>query len=215
MTRPRPTAERIRPSTISNPMGDAYRTVRMGDKSLMIRELVRNGEEKCQQLPRDQRLIRIYATPIDGVPKLTIWNRGGMPLSALKHFAHINVEIDKTVDVDANFGRGAKASGVRSNQLGMRYRSCFNHRVLEVTIVADPESKIFGVQEFDDAISGETFVRDVTDEYPIPRPDFGKEEQKICRLDQDWTEVVLYGNEWDQNTVTDPYSDEVGWSHPN
>src|SRR5262245_10498663 len=77
----------IEPITVRFPEREAYRAVAMGRPEMMIRELVKNAEEAARQKPMGQRQIRIYGTLLDGVAKLTIWNRGGMTIATLLDFA--------------------------------------------------------------------------------------------------------------------------------
>jgi len=189
------------PITINNPTGEAWRQCKMGAREMMMRELVRNAIEACMEKPPGERLIRLYGTTVVGMPtqKLAIWNRGGMNLKALLQFSNINAAIDKRNAVDGNFGRGAKIAAIMSNLKGLRFRSCSGGSVLEVTLAADPVQEVVGRVEVEDALNGTSFVRDVTSEYP---GQFG-----FLNTETDWTEVVLCGNEVDQDTTRVPYLD--------
>jgi len=148
----------IEPITVRNPEREAYRAVAMGRPEMMIRELVKNAEEAARKKPMGERQIRIYGTPIDGVTKLTIWNRGGMTLATLLDFANINVEIDKVNAMDQNYGRGAKIASLMSNQRGLRYRSCLNRRVLQVRLCVDVDQQVVGPIQVAAPIRGEAIA---------------------------------------------------------
>lgn len=186
--------------TINDPTGEAWRQCLMGKRQMMIRELVMNAIEACQHKPEKEREIRLYGVvvPDHSGQKLAIWNRGGMALKTLVKFADINAAINKSTGHGKNFGRGAKIASIMSNMLGMRFRSCVDGRVLEVTLAADGAREIVGKVEVQNALAGTTFVRDVTHEYPDKSHDF-------LTTRADWTEVVLYGNEADQDTTRTPY----------
>jgi hypothetical protein len=89
---------------------------------------------------------------------------------------------------------GAKVASLPSNQRGIRYRSCKRGRVHEVILCKS--DGIYGRLRRLHPDSGEYLeVVDVTD---IAVGD-GR------TIGHDWTEVVLFGNEADQDTVKDPY----------
>lgn len=198
------------PITIHNPTGEAWRQCKMGAREMMIRELVMNAVEACRHLPEGEREVRLYSATVDPYPaeKLAIWNRGGMNLRTLLQFSDINAAINKENRIDANFGRGAKIASIMSNRLGMRFRSCFAGRVLEVTLAADPEKEIVGKVLVEDPVKGTAHVRDVTKEYTGRT--FGKflsGSENFEWTSLDWTEVVLMGNSPEQDTVRTPYED--------
>src|SRR6266536_3072739 len=198
----------IEPITVRNPEREACRAVAMGRPEMMIRELVKNAEEAARKKPMGERQIRIYGTPIDGVTKLTIWNRGGMTLATLLDFANINVEIDKVNAMDQNYGRGAKIASLMSNQRGLRYRSCLNRRVLQVRLCVDVDQQVVGpIQVAAPIPGGGNCIEDVTE---TCRGDYDLLKRAGIQRDIltiDWTEVVLLGNEADQDTTQRPYLD--------
>ncbi len=90
---------------------------------------------------------------------------------------------------------GAKVASLPSNQRGMRYRSCKNGRVHEVILCK--RDGIYGRLRRYHPDTGEHLeVVDVTE----------IAEQDGRDLNEDWTEVVLLGNEPEQDTVRDPYN---------
>ncbi len=104
-------------------------------RAMMPRELTMNALEAAQHAPEDRRLVEISALPIDGVPKLAIWNTGpGMDAGELLGICNIASSLGKEKSLNGNFGMGAKVASLPSNQRGMRYRSCKNGKVHEVIL---------------------------------------------------------------------------------
>lgn len=104
-------------------------------KTMMIRELMMNAIEAARLAPEGQRQIEISVEPVDGVPKLVIWNTGpGMDATELLHASNIASSIGKEKSLTGNFGMGAKVASLPSNQRGIRYRSCKNGKVHEVIL---------------------------------------------------------------------------------
>jgi hypothetical protein len=170
-------------------------------KVMMLRELVQNALEAAIMAPAGQRKVLIGATLIDGVRKLTIRNTGpGLSGAELHRMCDLAASIGKLKALDGNFGMGAKVASLPSNPLGMRYRSCREGRVNEVTIgkrngvygriwrAAPGSSKLPGMERMVD-------IADVT----------ALAAEDGLPLDHDWTEVVLYGSRPEQDTVIDPY----------
>ncbi len=165
-------------------------------KTMMVRELMMNAIEAAQLAPRGQRLIEISAQQIDGTPKLTIWNTGpGMDAADLLHVSDIAASLGKEKSLAGNFGMGAKVASLPSNQRGIRYRSCKAGRVHEVILCK--RDGVYGRLRRYLPDTGEYLdVVEVTD----IAIDSGRS------VEREWTEVVLFGNEADQDTVTDPYN---------
>ena len=165
-------------------------------KAMMIRELMANAIEAARLAPEGQRLIEISSQVIDEVPKLAIWNTGpGMDAAELLHISNIASSSGKEKSLTGNFGMGAKVASLPSNQRGIRYRSCKFRRVHEVLLCK--RDGIYGRLRRYHPDTGEYLeVIDVTE--------VSSSEGRA--LDHDWTEVVLLGNEADQNTVSDPYN---------
>ncbi len=165
-------------------------------KTAMIRELMMNALEAAQHAPVGQRLVEISSQPIDGASKLTMWNTGpGMDAAELQRICNIASSIGKQKSLTGNFGMGAKVASLPSNQRGMRYRSCKNGRVHEVILCK--RDGVYGRLRRYHPETGEYLeVVDVTD--------IAASEGRSCS--EEWTEVVLLGNEPDQDTVKDPYN---------
>jgi hypothetical protein len=165
-------------------------------KTMMIRELMMNAIEAARIAPEGQRLIEISVQLLDGASKLTIWNTGpGMDAAELLHISNIASSIGKEKSLTGNFGMGAKVASLPSNQRGIRYRSCKSGRVHEVILCK--RDGVYGrLRRHDQDTLEYSEVIDVTD----------IAESEGRRIDGEWTEVVLLGNESDQDTVTDPYN---------
>lgn len=155
--------------------------------------------------PRGEGCIRIAQTLIDGVPKLTFWNTGpGLDRNELVRITDMAESIGKVMSLEGNFGIGAKVATLPSNRLGVRYRSCKEGRVHEVTI-GEVENAFGRIWRRQGDSQRMVEVADVTVELRAAG----------VSTDFDWTEVVLLGNRPEQNTLIDPYdSDPVvdrGW----
>lgn len=165
-------------------------------KTMMIRELLMNALEAAKLAPQDQREVEFSALQVDGASKLCIWNTGtGMDAAELMHICNIASSLGKEKSLTGNFGMGAKVASLPSNQRGMRYRSCKNGTVHEVLLCK--RDGIYGRLRRYHPDTGEYLeVIDVTD--------IAKVEGRT--LAHDWTEVVLLGNDPEQDTVMNPYN---------
>jgi len=165
-------------------------------KAMMIRELMMNALEAAQHAPEGRRIVEISAIQIDGVDKLAIWNTGpGMDGHELLKICNIASSLGKEKSLTGNFGMGAKVASLPSNQRGMRYRSCKNGRVHEVILCK--RDGVYGRLRRYHPDTGEYLeVIDVTE--------LAVEDGRSPN--EDWTEVVLLGNEPAQDTVRDPFN---------
>lgn len=173
------------------------RQIEQCPKTMMLRELAMNAIEAAAKAPAGRRLVEIRGKSVPecgDARKLTIWNTGpGMSSSELDHICDLAASLGKDMALEGNFGMGAKVASLPSNTLGMRYRSCRDGVVSQV--VLGKREGIYGKVWIPVEDSFEEVV-DVTDQV---------REEAEYRLDEDWTEVVLYGNRADQDTVADPY----------
>lgn len=174
-------------------------TIERCPKTMMLRELMMNAIEASTQAPEGNRIIEIRPKEIGGTQKLCIWNTGpGMSSEELHQICDLAASIGKDKGLDENFGMGAKVASLPSNRYGLRYRSCKGGIVSEVILCE--RGGVYGRlrrQSENDALEE---VFDVTE---------------ACRgegydLGADWTEVVLFGNRADQNTLRDPYDGNPG-----
>jgi hypothetical protein len=171
------------------------RLIEQAPVSTLIREFFKNADESASAAPVGNRRIEIYPVEIDDVRKLAFWNTGpGMNGAELKRATDLSSSIGKDMALDGNFGIGAKVSGLTMSKAGIRYRSCKNGSVSEITIGYDP--------------SEGTYVR-----FPARLPDGSYDTvydvTAAARADGkptdfDWTEVVLFGESDDHDTVAEP-----------
>lgn len=171
------------------------RLIEQAPVSTLVREFFKNADESASQAAVGNRRIEIYPVEIGGVRKLAFWNTGpGMDGAELKRATDLSSSIGKDMALDANFGIGAKVSGLTMSKAGIRYRSCKNGTVSELTIGYDADEG--------------TYVR-----FPAQLPDksydtvydvtaAAKADGKPINFD--WTEVVLYGESDDHDTVAEP-----------
>ena len=165
-------------------------------KTMMVRELMMNALEAARFAPEGRRLVEISPLEMDGTDKLAIWNTGpGMDAPELLKVSNIASSLGKEKSLSGNFGMGAKVASLPSNQRGMRYRSCKGGRVHEVILCK--RDGVYGRLRRYHPDTGEYLeVVDVTDIAVAA----GR------TLNEDWTEVVLLGNETNQDTVRDPFN---------
>jgi hypothetical protein len=171
-------------------------TIERCPKTMMIRELFKNAVEAAIQDSPGAQTIEVRANEISGVPKLCIWNTGpGMSGQELHDICDLASSLGKEKALDQNFGMGAKVASLPSNRYGLRYRSCKGGLVSEV-ILGERDGVYGRVKRLLDESGMLEEVIDVSD---------------ACRnegeydLSLEWTEVVLFGNHAEQNTVRDPY----------
>lgn len=169
-------------------------TIERCPKTMMVRELFMNALEAATRAPSDKRIIEIRAQKFGNVEKLSFWNTGpGMNSEELHMICDIAASLGKDKDLDGNFGMGAKVASLPSNRFGMRYRSNASGIVSEI-ILGEREG-IYGRLRRPNSDGTLEEVFDVTQTAVSEGLD----------LSEDWTEVVLFGNRPDQNTVRDPY----------
>lgn len=171
------------------------RLIQQAPTGTLIREFFKNAEESAASAPDGQREIAIYPVEIDGVRKLAFWNTGpGMNAEELRLATDLSSSINKEMSLDGNFGIGAKVSGLTVSPAGIRYRSCKQGCVHEVTIGYDEEEETYVRFSVELADGSADTVYDVTQ---IAR-------REGLPLDFDWTEVVLMGEADDHDTVAEP-----------
>ncbi|KAK0342463.1 hypothetical protein LTR94_022196 [Friedmanniomyces endolithicus] len=169
-------------------------TIERCPKIMMIRELVRNAIEAAEHDETGHGLVEFSAVQELGATKLVIWNNGpGMSADELYNMCDLASSIGKEKGLDANFGMGAKVASLPSNKLGLRYRSCKAGRVSQVVI--GYREGVYGRLKIELADGTTQEVLDVTEDAVLT----GRNAQS------DWTEVTLFGNRPDQDTVRDPY----------
>jgi hypothetical protein len=165
----------------------------------MIRELSMNAIEAAAQAS-GEKIVHWKTGSYKGVRKAVIWNTGpGMSPAELKAATDLTCEINKCLGLDENFGVGAKVSSLANNKLGMRFRSCKAGRVSEVMLGYDPQKKQYVRFEYDLKNGVSDTVIDVTSAAI-------KEGKKV---DFDWTEVMLLGNDEGHDTAARPFANEL------
>lgn len=168
--------------------------------TMMLRELIMNSIEASSKSPKNKK-INIRKVLWKGSTKLSIWNTGpGMSFTELRDACDIASSIGKENSLDENFGMGAKVASLKANKFGMRFRSCKDGKVAEVVMgqETDPHTRKKFYTRFDYEGNTGTPYPDVLDVTNLC------EDEKI-NLNEDWTEVVLYGNKEKQNTVKNPF----------
>ncbi|QIP03788.1 ATP-binding protein [Bradyrhizobium symbiodeficiens] len=165
-------------------------------KTMMIRELFKNAEESAMSALDGPKVIEIKVKEIGGVQKLCIWNTGpGMSSEELHGVCDLAASLGKDKGLDENFGMGAKVASLPSNRYGLRYRSCKQGVVSEVILCE--RDGVYGRYKRELPETGT--IEEVVDVTEACKSEGGYD------LAQDWTEVVLFGNRTDQDTVRDPY----------
>ena len=189
--------KQITPITIHDIDFTVSRQIEQCPKTMMLRELVMNAMEAASKAPVGRRLVEIKGKVVaecGGTRKLAIWNTGpGLSSAELDHICDLAASLGKDMGLEGNFGMGAKVASLPSNTLGMRYRSCRDGLVSQVLL--GKRQGIYGKVWVPVEDSFEEVV-DMTEQV---------REEGEYRLDEDWTEVVLFGNRPDQDTVADPY----------
>lgn len=189
--------KQITPITIRDIDFTVSRQIEQCPKTMMLRELVMNAVEAAAKGPVGRRVVEIKGKSVaecGDARKLAIWNTGpGLSSTELDHICDLAASLGKDMALEGNFGMGAKVASLPSNTLGMRYRSCRDGVVSQV--ILGKRDGVYGKiwVPVDDSFEE---VVDVTE--PV-------REEGEYRLDEDWTEVVLFGNRSDQDTVADPY----------
>ncbi|GLQ54038.1 hypothetical protein [Devosia nitrariae] len=169
------------------------RLIGQAPRHTLVREFFMNAQESAALAPEGQRLVRIYPTLVEGIRKLTFWNTGpGMNSIDLRTATNISASINKQLSLDGNFGIGAKVSGLTVSPAGIRYRSCKDGAVHEVTIGFDEDADTFVRFAFEVEGRHES-VFDVTEAV-----------RQTADVTYDWTEVVLMGEGDDHDTVSEP-----------
>lgn len=163
-------------------------------KTMMLRELLMNSIEAASKTLGGNGRIELQAREIDGISKLAIWNSGpGMTDQELYRICNIAASVGKEKGLDANFGMGAKVASLPSNRYGLRYWSCKDGTVSQV-ILGQRDGEYGRLRiTLEDGTSSE--VINVTETAKAQGYD----------TNEDWTEVVLFGNKKEQDTNRDPY----------
>lgn len=171
------------------------RLIEQAPTHTMVREFFMNAQENAALAPEGQREVKIYPTIIGGVRKLTFWNTGpGMDAAELRTATNLSSSINKPMALDGNFGIGAKVSGLTVNPAGIRYRSCKDGVVHEVIIGYDEDEQTY--------VRYAVVFEDGTEDTVIDVTATAQSEGQDTSFD--WTEVVLFGEDDEHDTVAEP-----------
>lgn len=189
----------VKPLRFANEAFAVARQIEHCPPKMMLRELVMNAIEAAEKdvSGSGEVVIKpVVTSECPGITKLAIYNNGpGMSADELLKVCDLSSTHNKIVGLDGNFGIGAKVASLPSNKLGMRYWSCKGGRVSQVILCQDQDTGVYGVQELSDKTGWSSFTADVTIRASLEGYEISK----------DWTEVVLYGNTPEQNTVLNPF----------
>jgi hypothetical protein len=205
-------------------------------KNSMLRELVKNSLEAignttfAPKTRNTRKEIRIRKTDplwfgIGGYSpvKFGVWNTGtGMSASELRKATDLASSINKTQGTKNNFGIGAKVSTLGVNQTGVIWISCQNGIVSLVLLrkAHDPKLNVDAYERMDFPTSegGTVDVADITHLFNEPcmigQFEYDSNPSGLT-TDEDWTYIVLCGNDVHQNTCEDPYGEkgaDKGWA---
>lgn len=171
------------------------RLIQQAPINTLVREFFKNADENAALAPIGRRIVEIQPTIVDGVRKLTFFNTGvGMSASELKTATDLSSSVNKMMSLDGNFGIGAKVSGLAASPDGIRYRSCKDGEVNEVTIGFDAQEDTY--------VRFATLMADGSTETIY---DVTAAAMKDGRsVEYDWTEVVLLGESPEHDTVAEP-----------
>ena len=198
------------PLQVSNSSFAVTQAVENGDSQMMIRELFENAITAAMEAGKfgHKGLIKIikFNPQLIGfdnynTSKLAIWNNGvGMSARELDNYSNL-FSSSKTQAMSKNFGSGGKIASLKSNKAGIMYISCKDGEINVVILGKVDESAqgepVYG--KFD--LTGERQAIYQLSETEIKEAEFS--------TDEDWTMVVLCGNEEGQNTVKKPFGKDI------
>jgi hypothetical protein len=192
--------------TVANTIFDVTQQIEQADPSMMLRELVDNAITAAAQAQKGIVKFIKFDPNILGLDdynenKIAIWNDGvGLDSTFLTKMTDIASCINKNQSLKGNYGKGAKIASLSSNRKGMIYISCKDKKVnyliigqVEATPQGDP---VYG--RFDLSGKGNT-IADCTDEMLAAG----------YNINEDWTMVVLCGNEFKQDTINEPWGNKI------
>jgi hypothetical protein len=199
-------------------------------KNSMLRELTKNALEAiasttfAPNTKNYRKEIQIRKTDpkwfgLNGYSpvKFGIWNTGnGMSANELRKATDLASSIHKTQGTKNNFGIGAKVSTLGVNQTGVIWASCKDGQVNLVLLrkAHDPKLGIDAYErmDFPTDSGGIDDVYNITPLFTQPFQDgliTYESNPSGLTVNEDWTYIVLCGNDVHQNTCEDPY-DENG-----
>jgi len=209
--------------TIGNVGSLVTRTINQAkSKDLMLRELFQNALEATSKQTSGKKQIKIRDTDpawfgfqgFYSKHKFGIFNTGpGMSSHNLRKATDLSSSIGKVQGVHNNFGEGAKVSALPVNKSGMIWVSCCNKEVNMVVLrlAVDPITKEerYERQDFPSGDGGTTDVVNITSLFNNQSTiieTFGTVTNPSgLDSEEDWTYIILCGNDPKQDTTTNPY----------
>lgn len=177
---------------------------------MMVRELIQNAMEAAINAEKP----KVYVLETDpgwfgfndfgfNAKKLTFWNNGrGMGAKELRNAVNLSSSLHKIQRLDQNFGIGAKALSLGVNQEGMIWITCQDQKIFTAMLykttnnLGDPEYARYDFVDTDgESPTGFKDIWEITGLKSIP-----------WDTTEDWTAVILCGNNPLQNTITNPYA---------
>lgn len=183
---------------------------------MMVRELIQNAMEAA--INAEKPKVHVLETDPEwfgfkdfgfNSKKLTFWNNGrGMNAKELRNAVNLSSSLHKIQRLDQNFGIGAKALSLGVNQEGMIWITCQDGKVFAAMLhkttnnLGEPEYARYDFVDTDgESPTGFKDIWEITGLDTIP-----------WNPDEDWTAVILCGNNPLQNTVKNPYAPDHGES---
>lgn len=191
-------------------------------KDLMLRELFQNALEATEKQIVGKKKVHLRITDpswfgMNGysTKKFGIFNTGpGMSAFNLRKATDLSSSIAKVQGIHNNFGEGAKVACLPVNKSGMIWISCHAGEVNMVVLrlAPDPLTKEerYERQDFQaDTPGGTTDVVNITslfDDQESMISAFGSfTNPSGLDTSEDWTYIILCGNEPKQDTTANPY----------
>lgn len=192
--------------TVENSVFDITQQIEQADSSMMLRELGENAIIASSQAKQGQVKFIKFDPSILGLEnynqnKFAIWNNGvGLDSHHLVKITNLASSLNKTQSLKNNYGKGAKIASLAVNRSGLIYISCkdglANYLVLGEVDKSAQGEPIYG--RFDLSGNGDV-IADCTEEMN----DAG------LSTSEDWTMVVLCGNNPKQDTVKKPFGSKI------
>lgn len=193
-------------------------------KDLMLRELFQNALEATSKQVVGRKKIQIKVTDPAwfGIPnyysskKFGIVNTGpGMSAINLRRATDLSSSIAKIQSLHENFGEGGKVACLPVNKSGMIWVSCHNGEVNMVILRLAPDDltkeERYERQDFDLEDGTRTDVINITslfDDQATMIREFGSfTNPSGLDTTEDWTYIILCGNDRNQDTTINPYGD--------
>jgi hypothetical protein len=186
------------------------RKIKQASSHMVVREFLENAKEASSYAEHPR--VKWFEQVVFGCRKLAVWNNGrGMDFEELVRNMNLGQSGDeKKQGASANFGLGAKLTGLKANHAGLLWRSCKGGVVNELYLGWHCDKPRIIYQE-----GSPSPVIDCTHLYAnMELAAFDRElweasgKPKCNMLSFDWTMVIFLGNSLEtQDTVIDPFGD--------